>query len=88
MFFYVMLMDFQKLEVSILEYILMVWVGVLIIEEVRQVGLMLFLFYILPPPPPPPLMLHCISVQILSLKKLAHSLSFVKARIFSPKILD
>ena len=38
-FFYVMLMDFQKYEVSILEYILMGWVGVLILEEVRQVGL-------------------------------------------------
>lgn len=32
-----MLMDFQKYEVSVMEYILMGWVGVLILEEIRQV---------------------------------------------------
>ncbi|XP_028404438.1 transient receptor potential cation channel subfamily M member 2-like isoform X2 [Dendronephthya gigantea] len=36
MFFYVILMDFQKYNVSIVEYVLMGWVGVLILEEVRQ----------------------------------------------------
>jgi predicted membrane channel-forming protein YqfA (hemolysin III family) len=33
-----MLADFQKYEVSMMEYVLMGWVGVLILEEVRQVG--------------------------------------------------
>ncbi|CAB4001045.1 transient receptor potential cation channel subfamily M member 2-like, partial [Paramuricea clavata] len=36
MFCYMMLADFQKYEISIMEYVLMGWVGVLILEEVRQ----------------------------------------------------
>ena len=50
MFCYMMLADFQKYEVSMMEYVLMGWVGVLILEEVRQVGwpvycLLLFVYY-------------------------------------------
>ena len=37
MFCLVMLMNFEKYNVSVMEYILMGWVGVLIVEEVRQV---------------------------------------------------
>ena len=35
-----MLMDFQEQTVAIKEYVLMGWVGVLIIEEFRQVSIL------------------------------------------------